>query len=285
MLLLLLAVDRSRKRLPLLVVGGLAGFATYATWVGMEAVTARLIGVAREPFGDLRWTIWQATVRMALETPVFGVGLGAYQDAFTRFRPTVVPADKLVDFAHNDYLQLLAETGVVGFGLLAWALVGLAVFVVRRLVLRRDPLVKGLTIGALCALAVAAFHSVLDFGLHRPANAILVVATAAIVAGDRDLAGASDRRSGGSPGMALAPRRHCAGPGRCCGDGRSGTGRALGGSPRGRRLETSIGARLGRTARSGSRVREPARVPGRPARPRAGRAVGSKQPSRPGRAG
>ena len=179
-LLLMLAVSRSRNRLPLFIVGGVVAFAVYAVWAGMEAVAARLVGVAREPFGDLRWAVWDATLRMTMETPVLGVGLGAYQDAFTRFRPTAVPLDKFVDFAHNDYLQLLAETGVIGLGILLWAMAALGTFVIGHLLSRRDPAVRGLTIGALSALVAAAVHSLLDFGLHRPGNAVLLVAVAAL---------------------------------------------------------------------------------------------------------
>ena len=180
-LLLLLSASRSRTRLPLLIVGCVVAFAAYVMWMGMETAAARFVGLAREPFGDLRWPVWEATLRMALEAPVLGVGLGGYQDAFMRFRPTAVPIDKLIDFAHNDYLQLFAETGLVGLGLLAWALIGLGVFVARHLVARRDPFVRGLAMGALCALAVAALHSLVDFGLHRPANALLVVAVSAVL--------------------------------------------------------------------------------------------------------
>jgi tetratricopeptide (TPR) repeat protein/O-antigen ligase len=180
-LLVLLSLERRRTRLPLVVVGGLVGFTAYAVWVGMEAAASRLVGFAREPFGELRWAIWDGTLRMALEAPVLGVGLGAYQDAFTRFRPPAVPVDKLVDFAHNDYLQLLAETGLVGLLALAWAMVGVAAFVLRRLLLRRDPFVKGLALGGFCALVATAIHSAVDFGLHRPANAIVVVAVTALL--------------------------------------------------------------------------------------------------------
>lgn len=180
-LLVLLSVGRSRSRLPLLIIAGLAAFIAYATWVGMESVVARFMGLAHEPFADLRWAVWAATLRMAVEAPVLGIGLGGYQDAFTRFRPESVPVDKLVDFAHNDYLQLLAETGFVGFVAMLWALVGLGAFVVSRLLGRRDSFVKGLTMGAFCALAVAALHSLVDFGLHRPANALLVVVVAALL--------------------------------------------------------------------------------------------------------
>jgi tetratricopeptide (TPR) repeat protein/O-antigen ligase len=179
-LVLLLAASRGRSRLPLLILGGLVAFTAYAAWAGMDAAAARLVGVAREPFGDLRFSVWDATLRMSVERPVLGVGLGAYQDAFTRFRPTAVPVDKFVDFAHNDYLQLLAETGVIGLGVLLWAMVATGVWVFRRFVTRRDPLVKGLTAGALSALAATAFHSLLDFGLHRPANALLIVLVTAL---------------------------------------------------------------------------------------------------------
>ena len=180
-LLVLLAVGRTRSRLPLLVISGLAAFIAYATWVGMESMAVRFMGLAQEPFGDLRWPVWAATLRMAVEAPVLGVGLGGYQDAFTRFRPEAVPVDKLVTFAHNDYLQLLAETGFVGFVALMWALIGLGAFVLTRFRGRRDSFVKGLAMGAFCALVVAALHSLVDFGLHRPANALLVVAVAALL--------------------------------------------------------------------------------------------------------
>ncbi len=179
-LLVLVAAGRARGRLPFLIVGGLVATTAYAAWVGLESTAARLISVARDPVVELRWPIWEATLRMAMETPLLGVGLGGFQDAFTRVRPTAVAFDKLIDFAHNDYLQLFAEAGVVGLGLLVWALVAFGMFVVRRLRQRRDPFVKGLTIGGTCALVVAALHSLVDFGLHRPGNALVVVAVAAL---------------------------------------------------------------------------------------------------------
>jgi tetratricopeptide (TPR) repeat protein len=86
-----------------------------------------------------------------------------------------------VDYAHNDYLQLLVETGLVGVIVLVWAVVGLLVYVLGRWVGRKDPFVRGLVMGGLGALTAVLAHSATDFGLHMPANALLVVALGALL--------------------------------------------------------------------------------------------------------
>lgn len=153
----------------------------YASWFGLDPVLERFSDLAKDPFGDLRWAVWEATLRMAGEAPVLGVGLGAFQDAFPLYRPRAVPLRNLVDYAHNDYLQLLAEVGVVGLVVAAWALVRLLAFVLRRWAVRHDPFVRGLTMGGLGALAAVAAQSMMDFGLHMPANALLVVLLVALL--------------------------------------------------------------------------------------------------------
>ena len=166
----------------LLGLGGvLAVVVLYTGWFGLEPVLERFSILTREPFGDLRWAIWEGTLRMAGQAPLLGVGLGAFQDAFPIYRHQIIPSGMLVDHAHNDYLQLLAEVGVVGLLVLAWAFIGLSRFVLRRWAVRHDPFVRGLTMGGLGALAAVAAHSAVDFGLHMPANALLVVVLLALL--------------------------------------------------------------------------------------------------------
>ncbi|MBI1893925.1 MAG: O-antigen ligase family protein, partial [Candidatus Rokubacteria bacterium] len=159
----------------LALAGVLAVVILYASWFGFEPVVERFSALTKEPFGDLRWAVWEGTLRVAGEAPLLGIGLGAFQDAFTLYRPQVVPLGKVVDYAHNDYLQLLAEVGVVGFLVMAWAFIGLLIFVLRRWAARHDPFVRGFTMGGLGALAAVAASSATDFGLHMPANALLLV--------------------------------------------------------------------------------------------------------------
>lgn len=174
-------LDRATTRLAVALGAGLVVLVAYLGWIGLDGVIGRFVALSREPFGDLRWPVWEATIRMVGEAPFLGVGLGAFADAFARYRPASVPLDKVVDYAHSDYLQLLAEAGTVGLLVALWALFGLVRFVARWWVLRRDPFVRGMTMGLFGALTAVVVHSAVDFGLHVPGNAVLAVVVAALL--------------------------------------------------------------------------------------------------------
>src|SRR5712692_2844300 len=66
-----------------------------------------------------RVATWKDSVGMIRDFPLFGVGLGAWSELFPRYQRS--PWSPLFySEAHNDYLELVAETGLIGFGLLAW---------------------------------------------------------------------------------------------------------------------------------------------------------------------
>ena len=110
------------------------------------------------------------TLEMWKAFPVFGSGLGSYHLVFPRFSGPDVPITPT--HAHNDYLQFLAETGVVGM-LLLGAVVGLSLFAaLRAQYLRSDPLARGLAFGAVMGIATMLIHSSTDFNLQIPANAM-----------------------------------------------------------------------------------------------------------------
>jgi tetratricopeptide (TPR) repeat protein/O-antigen ligase len=172
---------RTSKRVPLILALTIALFVLYASTFGLDLVVQRLSMAIREPFLDLRWPTWSGTLAVVNDAPVLGVGLGAFEDAFRGHQPLAIWTGYLVDYAHNDYLQLLAETGLIGAMILVWALVGLVTFVVVRWMGRQDPFVRGLVTGGLGALSAILAHSAMDFGLHMPANALLLVTLSALL--------------------------------------------------------------------------------------------------------
>ena len=95
----------------------------------------------------------------------------AWPEVFSRYQPGPWSADYFHE-AHNDYVQVLAETGAIGFGLLAWFFIAGGKQIVRgmkKVSKKNLPLMAGI----LAALGVMAFHEWFDFNLKIPANAFL----------------------------------------------------------------------------------------------------------------
>ncbi len=119
---------------------------------------------------DGRMGIWNDTLHLIATYKWVGCGLGAYEYAFYRFN-TKSPMET-VDFAHNDYLQIVAELGWIGAALAA----ALAVWIVWRVLSvvlwMRASSNWELAVGLLGALLALGVHSLADFNLYIPANAL-----------------------------------------------------------------------------------------------------------------
>jgi O-antigen ligase len=130
-----------------------------------------------------RINLWAETIPLIRAYPFFGCGLGGYETAFWRFKVSGVLVTD--DFAHNDYLQLLAELGLVGFMIgaaLAFSVVRIAV---RRAVGSADPQERYFALAGAGALAAILLHSLVDFNMYIPANAMLLAWIAGMIAGIR----------------------------------------------------------------------------------------------------
>lgn len=148
-----------RHRFPPAILGLLAaGMIPAAFALAPGALIERFSG------SDGRLGLWGETMGLVRAYPVFGCGLGSYESVFPQFKR--MAPERTADFAHNDYLQLLAELGLAGFVMLAAGLY----FVFRTLVRGR---LNWRRIACLVSLAGAAVHSFTDYPLYVPANLLL----------------------------------------------------------------------------------------------------------------
>lgn len=161
-------------------------------WVGGERVVSNMSTVGEELGAQgseaaTRWNtrrvdIWRATWEMFKDHPVVGVGFGGYWVAIPQYHDA--SGEYTPQQAHNDYLELLASGGLIGFALL---LCFVFVFLRRaRATLRGgdDAFRRAACVGALAGLFGVAVHSLFDFGLHMTANAALFVALVAVATAD-----------------------------------------------------------------------------------------------------
>lgn len=152
--------------LPLLVAA--LGF---TLWKTVPMVRNR-IEQARQ--GDIRTQLWTDALQVAKDYPVFGCGPGTYRWIEPKYRAHA--SQTWVLYAHNEYLQTLAEYGAVGLTLFAvfilWGLGRLfAVYVMRDL----RGQAEFLTAGFLGAAAASLVHAVFDFNFHISANTHLLI--------------------------------------------------------------------------------------------------------------
>jgi len=181
-------------------------------WIGAEGLINRAadsidsINAEDKSPGELfaRQEIWKDTWKMVRAHPFTGSGLGAFNSVF----PNYARHDGMykVDYAHNDYLQALADGGVVA-GLLALAFIALLGRSVWRATRADDPLEAGLALASGAGLFALLVHSAFDFNLQIPSNALLFIFLSAMVS--RIAATVTERKATGP--MARVTRTEAAG--------------------------------------------------------------------------
>ena len=178
---------RSRKgswKKPLML--GVLGALTIAflVWLGGNELTHRLASIHSEAQieinGGTRLAIDRDCFHMFFRRPVLGWGLGAFPIVYPEFRSFYTTF--FVNEAHNDYLQLLVETGLAGFAIAVWFLVLVFRQAAKKIKDWNQTSTGALTVAALLGCIGILVHSFLDFNLQIPANAALFYVLCAIAA-------------------------------------------------------------------------------------------------------
>ena len=115
----------------------------------------------------MRRDTWQ----IFLHHPVTGTGLGTLQIVYPRYESLY--DGKIVNHSHNDYLEALAETGILGGFCCAWFLGVLFSESLKRLRQLNNSFAGTLQLSGLVACSGFLVHSLVDFNLHIPSNALL----------------------------------------------------------------------------------------------------------------
>jgi O-antigen ligase len=153
-------------------------------WLGGKELTSRVSSIATETHtelsGGMRLSIDRDAFRMFRNKPVLGWGLGTFPTVYPRFRSFYT--NFFVNQAHNDYLQLLSEMGLLGFGTMVWFLVVLYRHALRKIGNWMSDVTGAVTLACTLGVTGILVHSLLDFNLQVPANAALYYVLCTIAA-------------------------------------------------------------------------------------------------------
>ncbi|MFQ5877228.1 MAG: O-antigen ligase family protein [Acidobacteriota bacterium] len=171
------------RRLKWIIAGSLpAVAATLVLWIQPDGVLEGLGSygsIQTEASFRQRLMVWRSAAENLPRFVWVGSGLGTFESSFAPFTPPGTA--RRWDKAHNDYLQILWETGVVGFGLVA---AGGLVFVRRywwAAVRGRGESQDLLRLGIAVSLLSIALHSIVDFNLQIGANGFLCAVLAGVL--------------------------------------------------------------------------------------------------------
>jgi O-antigen ligase len=167
-------------------------------WVGPDRIVQKF-AAADETAPGGRLTIWRDTLGIVQRFPLAGTGMNTYDTAMLMYES--IEADTYAEEAHNDYLQLVAEGGLLVAGASALMLALLARELVRRF--REDagdPMAFQIRVGAVTGLLAVGLQELVDFPLQLPGNtALFAVLCAIAIRKEEPLAAARIRGSGARP--------------------------------------------------------------------------------------
>jgi O-antigen ligase len=205
---ILVLLARSRKawqgrRATAAAVVALAALAVVA-WVGTGRAIERFSGSSvRGVTVSRRASMFRGAAHIFLDHPIKGCGLGTLVDVFPAYENAY--DGRLVDHAHDDYIEGLAETGLLG------GLCGV-VFLWRlyregrkNFMAEQGHFSRGLHAAAIMAVCGLLLHSFVDFNLQIPANALLFLLQAYLVTAPplpSDASAPRERRRVEEPGAA-----------------------------------------------------------------------------------
>ncbi len=172
------------------------------TWVGLEKVVERVHGTnmtvsqgGAEESVEAREDAASYALPLIRDFPVFGTGGGSFYTSYMRYR-TQRPG--FFDHAHNDYIEIAADCGLLGLGMLLALAASTAWKALRVLRQRHSSLPRGIAFGVLMSIVALGIHSAVDFNLQIPANALTLVLILAMgwVAADLPSSGSGRRGAG-----------------------------------------------------------------------------------------
>jgi len=144
--------------------------------------TKKFLSIAdlNDPATRHRFVMWHTGADIVKEHPLLGTGIGTFKKIHPKYQSKYLRTDKygrfegLSRFAHNDYLEIAADTGILGLGTFLWLIVALYWIGIKKLKQIDQPgYSQNLLIIILSSLTAVLIHSFFHYSLYLPTTSML----------------------------------------------------------------------------------------------------------------
>lgn len=142
------------------------------SWFGWKPIFNKFekIQIASNAVADERLKIWKDTANIIRDFSVTGTGFGSFESIYPKYQTHMT--DHSVDHAHNDYMELLTDGGIIAFVLTSWFLLEILFKSYKSFRLRKETYSIYLYLGSLTGIIAILIHSTTDFNLHIASNGL-----------------------------------------------------------------------------------------------------------------
>jgi len=147
-----------------------------------DSFTRKFLSIAdlKDPATRHRFVMWHTGIDIVKEHPLLGTGIGSFKKIYPKYQSKYLKTKKygmfegLSMFAHNDYLEITADSGILGLGTFLWLIVALYWIAFKRLKrLDESKYSPNLLIIILSSLTAILIHSFFHYSFYLPATSML----------------------------------------------------------------------------------------------------------------
>jgi O-antigen ligase len=147
--------------------------AIVGAFFGVDKVAERLQNTSSQT--ESRDEVTRDTFNIFLEHPLTGIGAGTFTHAYPSLKSSDITSTAYYNNAHNDYVQFLAEFGLPATAALAFIVLWSLWQSIVTMRVRNSHLYQGAGFTVTMAIVAIGIHSIVDFNLQIPANAMIFV--------------------------------------------------------------------------------------------------------------
>ncbi len=141
-------------------------------WFGWGPIIEKFESVRNKQgdISDMRLQIWKDSSHIIQDFPLTGTGFGSFIDIYPKYR--TIKGDNIVEHAHNDFIELLSNGGLIAFLIFAWFLFSLLYKSYKTYLKRHEMYSVYIFIAAVTGMISILIHGITDFNLNIGANGL-----------------------------------------------------------------------------------------------------------------